>query len=120
MKKWLALSLVILLAASTTAAVATYYLTAKVEADVYVGVSFCGDTASEAKLLIDRVKGYTNLFVLQSGPVSANETAATEICDYAVNAGLKIIVYFGDLTPGLAEENGWGWRLTWVNTTRYR
>jgi hypothetical protein len=120
LKKWLAVSLVILLAASTTTAVATYYLTAKVEPDVYVGVSFCGDTAAEAKLLIDRVKGYTNLFVLQSGPISRNETATTEICDYAVNAGLKIIVYFGDLTPGLAEENGWGWRLSWVNTTRYR
>ena len=120
MKKWLALLLVILLAASATAAVATYYLSAKVEADVYVGVSFCGDTVAEAKLLIDRIKGYTNLFVLQSGPISRNETATTEICDYAVNAGLKIIVYFGDLTPKTSEENGWGWRLTWVNTTRYR
>jgi hypothetical protein len=120
LKKWLALSLVILLAASTTVVVATYYLAAKGEADVYVGVSFCGDTASEAKLLIDRVKSYTNLFVLQSGPISRNETATTEICDYAVNAGLKIIVYFGDLTPKISEEKGWGWRLTWVNTTRYR
>jgi hypothetical protein len=119
LKKWLAVSLVVLLAASTTAAVATYYLTAKAEPDVYVGVSFCGDTAAEAKLLIDRIKGYTNLFVLQSGPISRNETATTEICDYAVNAGLKIIVYFGDLTESKLTDD-LIWRLTWVNTTRYR
>ena len=118
MKKLLAISLVLLLAASTAALIAAYYLTAKSE--FYVGVSFCGDTAAKAKLLVDRVKSYTNLFVLQSGPVSRNETATTEICDYAVNAGLKIIVYFGDLTPRISEENGWLWRLSWLNTTRQR
>jgi hypothetical protein len=58
----------------------------------YVGVSFCGNTAAEAKLLIDRVKPYTNLFVLQSFPISRNETAIKEICDYAVAQGLHIIV----------------------------
>jgi hypothetical protein len=117
LKKWFALALVILLAASATVVVATNYLAAKT--DFYVGVSFCGDTAAEAKLLIDRVKSYTNLFVLQSGPVSANETATTEICDYAVNAGLKIIVFFGDLTPRLLSAD-LVWRLSWLNTTRYR
>ena len=120
MKKWLAVLLVVLLAASTTTVIATYYLAAKSEADCYVGVSFCGDTVAEAKLLIDRVKGYTNLFVLQSGPVSKNETATTEICDYAVDAGLSIIVFFGDLTPSTSEENGWLWRLSWLNTTQQR
>ena len=30
----------------------------------YIGVSFCGNTAAEAKLLIDRVKSFTNFFVL--------------------------------------------------------
>ena len=117
MKKLLCLSLVILLA-SATGVVATYCLADK-EADCYVGVSFCGDTVSEAKLLIDRVKDYTNLFVLQSGPVSRNESATTEICDYAVNAGLSLIVFFGDLTPRLLSEE-LIWRLTWLNTTRYR
>ncbi len=121
MKKWLAVLLVTLLAASSTAVIGTYYLAGKTaEADCYLGVSFCGDSVAEAKLLIDRVKNYTNLFVLQSGPVTKNETAATEICDYAVDAGLSIIVFFGDLTPSISEENGWLWRLSWLNTTQQR
>jgi hypothetical protein len=118
LKKLLTLVLVVLLA-SATVVVATYSL-ADHEADVYVGVSFCGDTAAEAKLLIDRVKNYTNLFVLQSGPISKNETATTEICDYAFDAGLKLIVFFGDFAPRILEEKGLLWRLSWLNSTRYR
>ena len=38
------------------------------KSDFYFGVAFCGNTTQEAKLLIDKVKDYTNLFVLQSGP----------------------------------------------------
>jgi hypothetical protein len=121
LKKWLAVLLVVLLAASTTAVIGIYYLAGKTgEADCYVGVSFCGDTAAEAKLLIDRVKGYTNLFVLQSSSVSKSENVTNEICDYAVDAGLSIIVYFGDLTPRYLEEKGLLWRLSWLNTTQQR
>ena len=83
----------------------------------YLGVSFCGNTVAEAKLLIDKVRNYTNLFVLQSGPISRNETATDEICDYAVASGLKIIVYFGDLDPKwLTNETMW--RASWINTTK--
>jgi hypothetical protein len=88
--------------------------------DCYVGVSFCGNTTAEAKLLINRVKTYTNLFVVQSGPVSWNETSLNEICDYAVNAGLKIIVYFGDFNPRILAANGTTWRINWMTQTRLR
>jgi flagellar basal body-associated protein FliL len=85
----------------------------------YVGVAFCGNTTTEARLLIDRVKSYTNLLVLQSGPVSKNETATNEISDYAVQAGLSIVVYFGDLNPRVLT-NETSWRVDWVNSARQR
>ena len=61
----------------------------------YIGVNYCGNSTSDAKLLIDRVKTYTNLFVLQSSVVWGNETATKEICDYAVAKGLNILLNLG-------------------------
>ena len=85
--------------------------------EFYVGAAFCGNTTADAKLLIDRVKGYTNLLVLQSGPISKNETATNEICNYAIQAGLSIVVYFGDLNPRVLT-NETSWRVDWVNSAR--
>ena len=62
----------------------------------YVGVTYCGESAEEAKLLIDRVKDYTNLFVLQSGPLQIAPDNITEIADYAVSSGMYFMVFFGD------------------------
>jgi hypothetical protein len=78
----------------------------------YVGVAFCGNTTAEAKLLIDRVRSYTNLLVLQSGPISKNETATNEICDYAVAAGLHIIAYFGCFDDD--------WQVPWLDFAKQR
>jgi hypothetical protein len=41
--------------------------------------------------LIDKVQDYTNLFILQSEPISKNQSTTTQICDYAINKGLYII-----------------------------
>jgi len=60
----------------------------------YFGVTFGGNTTSEAKTLIDKVKGYTNLFVIDNWDVAMNETILTEICQYAYDANLYFIVYF--------------------------
>jgi hypothetical protein len=78
----------------------------------YFGVTFCLNTTAEAKVLIDRVKYYTNIFVVDSGPVSKNVTALNEICDYATNAGLDIMVYFG-----LYDQ---AWQLPWTNNASRR
>ncbi len=85
---------IVLLVASVTAAFLVPYNLAdgNKQSPLYLGVSFCGNTTQEARLLIDRVKPYTNLFVLQSYPISRNETAIYEVCDYAVSQGLNIIV----------------------------
>ena len=130
MKKLFAVPLVcVLLIASTFFFVSTSNENKPVnitEPDCYVGVSFCGNTTAEAKLLIDRVKNYTNLFVLQSGPVNDNETATTEVCDYAVEAGLDIIVFFGDITPWSLqykleiENKDLFWRMPWLTTAKER
>jgi hypothetical protein len=96
------------------------------EPDCYFGVSFCGNTTAEAKLLIDRVKNYTNLFVLQSGPVCDNETATNEVCNYAVDAGLDLIVFFGDITQRSLQykleidNKDLFWRMPWLTTAKQR
>lgn len=120
------LASLLLIAVLLTSAILTSYFflgqgqtEAASPAKCYVGVAFCGNTSAEAKLLIDRVKNYTNLLILQSGPVSKNETAMNEICDHAVAAGLKIIVYFGDLNPRFLT-NQTMWRVDWVKTAGQR
>ena len=59
----------------------------------YVGVTYCGSSIQEAKELIDKVKDYTNLFVLQSGLLMSNAPAIYEIGDYACAANLSYAVY---------------------------
>lgn len=75
------------------------FLNEKEQKPFYVGVTFGGSNNADAKLLIDKVKDYTNLFVVQSNSLQWNLTELEEACDYAVNSGLDIIVYFGYDTP---------------------
>ncbi len=82
--------------------------------DFHFGVSWGGNTTAQAKLLIDRVKNFTNLFVIQSGPVSVNETALNEIADYAVSSGLDVIAYFGFFR---ANET---WQVPWLSYAQQR
>jgi hypothetical protein len=109
-KYFVPLLLILLLAISTLALFNVYPDISKTDASphVNVGVAFCGNTTAEAKLLIDRVKTYTNLFVMDTAgnPLSRNQTSVEEVCDYAVTQGLKIIINMGTIFT----ENTWFWQ----------
>jgi hypothetical protein len=95
MKRYFVIAAVVLLILFSILAIFTIpaeLMDGEKQSELYLGVSFCGNTTAEAKLLIDRIKPYTNLFVLQSYPISRNETAIYEVCDYAVSQRLNIIV----------------------------
>ena len=62
----------------------------------FVGVSYGGNSVAECKQLIDRVKGYSNLFVLQSGNLQRDSNAVNELGDYAVSCGMYFLPYFGN------------------------
>jgi hypothetical protein len=88
-----------------------------VEEQFFFGVTYGSNTTWEAKLLIDKVKGYTNLFIIDSWDISTNETSLNEISQYAVNAGLSVIVYFDYV---FYEVEQWSWLRNWMETTRQR
>ncbi len=66
--------------------------------EFYVGVEYAyGSSLSEVKVLVDKVKDYTNLFIVGAAGLSFNRTALTEACDYIFNAKLDFIVQFTGL-----------------------
>jgi hypothetical protein len=110
-KYLLPILLIFILAISISATYSSYSSvnTSKADPGAYIGVAFGGNTAQEAKLLIDRVKSYTNLFILDSGrnPISENQTTVEEICDYAVSKGLSVIINMG--IKDVTNPSGWNW-----------
>jgi len=81
----------------------------------YFGVSYGQPTVDGAKVLIDKVKNYTNFFLVASYDLTTNETALTEVCDYAAAANLKFMVYF-DFISRIAYP----WHQTWLDNARVR
>jgi hypothetical protein len=84
---------------------------------VYVGIAFGGTTVEQAEHLIERVKTYTNLFILNAGrnSLSINQTSVIEICDYATNHGLSLIVNLGVKT-----KESPSWQLEFFNNSKDR
>jgi hypothetical protein len=80
----------------------------------YVGVEYAygynNETAqiqlAEVKSLVDKVKDYTNLFVIGSLGLTFDREALTEACDYIVNANLNLLVLFTGLTEYSFERLG--------------
>jgi hypothetical protein len=94
-----------------------YYSNSGDESDtpIFFGVSFGGETVSEAKLLIDKVKDYTNLFLVNSISISTNETALNEVCEYAATANLDFIVFFGYISRIV-----YPWHQEWLDSAKER
>jgi len=70
----------------------------------YVGVEYAyGNNqtvqtqVTQIQTLVDKVKDYTNLFVMGSVGLTFNSTALSEACDYIFNAKLNFIVLFTGL-----------------------
>jgi len=82
-----------------------------VDKTFYVGVTYGGDTVEGAKLLIDKVKDYTNLFILASGSLQHNLTYVEEIGDYAIASGLNFAPAYGAYFENKAPPG-------WVNTAQ--
>ena len=117
----LSLGLIVVIVVSAFVAIQSYKPTSASSSQVaskkpfYVGVTYCGNSTTEAEQLIIKVKNYTNLFVLDSGPLMDNLNATEQICDYAVNSGLNIIVCYttnslGDTLDSLLNnaQTRWG------------
>jgi hypothetical protein len=65
--------------------------------EFFVGVDFAySNNVDDLKNLVDKVKDYTNLFVLGSVEMTFNKTALDESCDYIYDAGLYFIILFTD------------------------
>jgi hypothetical protein len=89
-------------------AIAVVYYVGFSQKSFYVGVTYCGSSVQEAKELIDKVKDYTNLFVLQSGTLASVDDM-TEIGNYAVASKLNFVVYASNAVfqGGLDKINEW-------------
>jgi len=104
------LPLILVLVVAAVAAPLEYFSLTKKEASTqrspfFFGLTYGGDTVEGGKLLIDRVQNYTNVFVVNSYPISTNKTALDEICNYAAQKGLSFFVYFFSLYSAQWQQN---------------
>jgi hypothetical protein len=114
--KFIALSILIILVISVgVTSIFVYHLNCQdSERKFFFGVTYGQNTVEEAKLLIDKVRNYTNLFIVDSYTITTNYTTPrvlNEICDYAAKANLHFIVYFFSFLSG-------SWQQDWLNTAK--
>jgi hypothetical protein len=88
----------------------------------YVGVMYCGDTTEGAKLMIDKVKSYSNLFVQSNSQVAFNESNLNQVCQYATEAGMSFIVNLGTATyyDFAGQHIQWTWQYQWLDAAKER
>jgi len=64
--------------------------------EFFVGVEYAIDNHSVegCKALVDRVKNFTNVFVVDSVGITFDINNLNEVCDYVYDAGLYFYVFF--------------------------
>jgi hypothetical protein len=91
----LGIALISVLAISIVAA--AYWWLDSADSEFFVGVEFAySGNVNDLKALVDKVKDYTNVFVIGALEISFNQTKLDESCDYVVDTGLHLIVFFTD------------------------
>jgi hypothetical protein len=79
--------------------------------EFFVGVEYAIDNHSVegCKALVDRVKNFTNFFVVDSLGITLDVNNLNEVCDYIYDSGLYFIVFFISLHEeyeGVPTEDG--------------
>jgi hypothetical protein len=64
--------------------------------EFFVGVEYAikNGSVEECKALVDRVKNFTNLFVVDTFEMTRDINNLTEVCDYVYDSGLYFMVFF--------------------------
>jgi len=116
------LLIVLLICAAVLLSIYLYSVSpsAAAKEEFFFGVSFGQETVEEAKLLIDRAKGYTNFFLINSLSITTNENALNEVSEYAVKAGLKFMVFFDLFIRRRNATFRYPWYQTWLETAKER
>ena len=112
---WLILIIILIIAVFSQIAYWQYGNSGESKTTPFFGVSYGGKTANEAKLLIDKVKDYTNFFLVDSYDITINETALNEICNYLAKTNLKFMVFFDWVSRII-----YPWHQNWLDTAKTR
>ena len=64
--------------------------------EFFVGVEYAikGGSVEDCKALVDRVKNFTNFFVVDTFEMTRDINNLTEVCDYVYDSGLYFMVFF--------------------------
>ena len=112
---WILLLIVLLVSTITIPIVYEKYFKNETNENFFFGISFGGNTTSQAKSLIDKVKDYTNLIIINSYDVTINETMLNEISQYAVDANMHFMVFFD-----FVSQVAYPWHQTWLDGVEER
>jgi hypothetical protein len=75
--------------------------------DLFVGVEMAYDGVEDAKKLIDKIKDYTNLFVIGTPEITHNITKLNEVSQYAIDAGLDLILFIYPTEEATFNQSQW-------------